>query len=158
MISFTEKQRTELGILVEDLYKSKGVTKTQQILNIYQPTILDIIDGHDTPRYDHIVHRLRERFPIMNDWAILFNGSKTYKLSQLVWPEDTPVQRGHNLRPEGRPIPRVAAAKVISKPGKKTPISVQQKQDILKTVLGIWPQAQITQKHGQIIIKTGIYI
>lgn len=154
MISFTETQRRELSILVENMILDKGMRKTWRTLSIYPATLNSIIDMEDSPRYDHIVHRLRKVFPAMLDWKVDWNG-QTYRLSDLAWPQKKKIDRHNNLEAVGLPQPRhrVAAAKIVSNPATKST------DKTLAQALKLWPKASIyLDKQGVIIINTNIRV
>ena len=154
MISFTDNQRLDLAILVENMILSKGQNKTAKLLKVYPATLISIMDAKETPRYDHIVHRLRTAFPEINQWKIDWNG-QTYKLSDLAWPKKLRVNRHNNLEAVGLPQPRhrVAAAKI-----NKTH-SHSRTDKTLAQALKLWPEASIClDKQGTIIINTNIRI
>ena len=154
MISFTDNQLRELSILVEKLVFTEGQNKAARKLNIYPATLNSIIDMEASPRYDHIVQRLRKVFPEMFDWTVDWNG-KSYKISVLEWPHKTKVNRHHNFKAVGKPEPRhrVAAAKVIA---------TRQPKGADKTLaqaLKLWPEASIyLDEQGVIIINTNIRV
>lgn len=154
MISFTDTQRRDLSILVENLILSEGQKKVVQTLSIYPATLYSIVDMDASPRYDHIVQRLRKVFPEMFDWTVNWNG-KDYKISALEWPHMTKVDRHHNFQAVGKPEPkhRVAAAKVIQ----THPLKGADKT--LAQALKLWPEASIClDEQGVIIINTNIRV
>ena len=162
MITFSENQRLELAILVEDMIATRGLRQTTKTFNFYPITVMSICDAEDSGRYDHIVEKLRAVFPAMNSWSINWNG-KPYKLSQLEWPQGSKVAKGCNFLAKGKQQPRVAAAQILSKPGKRAPIAVERSQDLLKKALSVFPNASISlnqdpKRQGEIIIYTGEYI
>ena len=154
MISFTETQRRDLSVLVENLILNHGREIATRNLNIYRATLNSILDMEDSPRYDHIVHRLRKVFPEMFDWTVDWNG-KPYKISALEWPHKTKVNRHNNFKAVGKPEPkhRIAAAKVIA---------TRQPKGLDKTLaqaLKLWPEASIyLDEQGVIIINTNIRV
>ena len=154
MISFTETQRRELSILVEDMILAKGMGKTKRTLSIYPATLNSIVDMEDSPRYDHIVHRLRKVFPAMLDWKVDWNG-QTYRLSDLAWPQKKKLARDNNLEAVGLPQPRhrIAAAKIVKT---DSPSSTDK---TLAQALKLWPEASIyLDEQGTIIINTNIRV
>ena len=154
MISFTETQRRDLSILVENLILSKGMNKTSRTLSIYPATLISIVDMEDSPRYDHIVHRLRKVLPEMLDWKVDWNG-QTYKLSDLAWPQKKKVNRQTNFEAVGLPQPRhrVAAAKIVSNHTTKST------DKTLAQALKLWPEASIyLDEQGVIIVNTNIRV